>query len=135
MSQDAIIAQYRECYEYLRQHDRVIWQIPSIVATINGVLIVVAFRYIQDLVVREVLIGVGMVLTIALSHANVKHRYFAIIGQQSLTPANVRRLSTVELSLSHTLLGTRDRIVIRVPTSSFHLLLDRSSLIVTNIWR
>jgi len=85
MSQDAFIAQYRECYQHLRAHDALVWQTPSIAATINGALIVVAFRYIQDIIVREVLLLLGMVLTTALLYALIKHRYFLFIEQQSLT--------------------------------------------------
>lgn len=51
-SEEFIIQQYRECYESYRQHDRFIWQIPSIAAAIAGGLCAVAFVYVSELYPR-----------------------------------------------------------------------------------
>jgi len=92
-----LLAQYREAYESMRQHSRLVWQIPPIVATIDGAVLVSAFTFLQtNWVVREVLIVFALVLTVALFHAMNKHRYFDEIEQGTLSQIedelNVKRI-------------------------------------------
>jgi len=78
-------AQYREVYESLRQHDRFIWHTPAIVVVIDGALIVSTFAWINVWWIREVIIGCSLVLTVILTFALIKHRYFSAIEQHALT--------------------------------------------------
>ncbi len=77
-------AQYREAYESLRQHDRFIWQTPAIAAVIDGALIVSTFATVNIWWVREVVLGCALVLTVVLTFAIIKHRYFSRIEQGAL---------------------------------------------------
>ena len=76
--------QYKECYESFRQHDRSIWQIPAVVVTIAGGLGVAAFGYVTEWFARGCLFAFGAILTGCLLHAVIKHRYFAMVEQETL---------------------------------------------------
>ena len=45
---DILMAQYREAYEYLRQHSRFMWQVHSLAVVISGGLIVASFAYLKE---------------------------------------------------------------------------------------
>jgi len=78
------IQQYRECYESLRQHDRLIWQTPTIAVAIAGGLGVAAFEYVTDPCAQGCLFMFGAILTACLLYAVIKHRYFSGIEQETL---------------------------------------------------
>lgn len=87
---EVLLAQYHQCYEDLRQHNRFVWEIPSIVVVLNGALIGVAFGNIlaqssSRIYARPVLMLIGVTITTALLVALVKHRYFSYVEQQTLT--------------------------------------------------
>lgn len=69
--------QYEQAWQRLRQLQNMVWRVPSITAAIDGGLVLVAYRYITDPVIRIGLILVGLFLTIAMMVALIKHRYFA----------------------------------------------------------
>jgi len=85
-----IEAQYGECYESLRQHHRLIWELPSIASAISAGLLYVAFSLVpsnmnlRSTVTREALILIGVLLTFALLVAMYKHRYFSYIEEGTL---------------------------------------------------
>ena len=84
-NQNSLLAQYRECYEYLRQHDRFIWQAPSITVVINGALLA-SFAYIPENLwwVREIILLIAAITTFSLFIAAKKHRYFSELEQGTL---------------------------------------------------
>lgn len=77
-------AQYREEYEAWRQHDRFIWQTPSIVVVVDGVIIATSFAFQVPWWAREVIIGFALILTLVLTFALFKHRYFIDLEQETL---------------------------------------------------
>lgn len=78
-------AQYRECYEYFRQVLRFIWQVPAVAVVVDGALVASAFALGAHWIVRELVLAIAFLLTAALTFAVFKFRYFAIIGQETLT--------------------------------------------------
>ncbi len=76
--------QYRETYESRRQHDRFIWQTPAIIIGVDGALIATTFAFVQLWVVREFIIAFALILTAALIHALIKHRYFMDLEEKTL---------------------------------------------------
>ena len=88
----ALLEIYRQCYESYRQHDRFIWQIPSVIGIITSVIAIV-FKFVGESSTSEVreveiikmaLLWFGFVISLALSIALVKHRYFSEIEQGTL---------------------------------------------------
>ena len=79
VDKDILLTQYKECYEYLRQHSRFIWQVPSIAAVISGGLVITTFAYVprELLWVQEIVLLVAVILNWALLIAVKKHRYFS----------------------------------------------------------
>ena len=86
VERDVLLAQYRECYEYLRQHSRFMWQVPSTASAISGGLIIAAFAVIpRDLwMVRELIWLIAGALLWSLFLAMKKHRYFADVEAETL---------------------------------------------------
>ena len=76
--------QYKECYESLRQHDRLMWQTPIIAVTIAGGLGVAAFKYVTEAFAQGCLLLFATTLTGCLLYALIKHRYFSEIEQNTL---------------------------------------------------
>jgi len=75
-----LLAQYREVYEYLRQHSRFMWQVHSLAVVISGGLIVASFAYIKEADlwwVRDAVLVIAGVVTTSLLLAMKKHRYFS----------------------------------------------------------
>jgi len=81
------LEQYRQCYESLRQHDRFIWQIPSLIILVCGALAVAAFAYVLEKCPRAAgaILLMAALISFALSLAILKHRYFAKVEQGTLT--------------------------------------------------
>jgi hypothetical protein len=84
LAEDVVLTQYEQTYNSLRNHDNLLWQTPSVAAAINSGILLVAFRFITDPFVRSGLIFVGVLLTMSLALALVKHRYFMKIETESL---------------------------------------------------
>jgi len=92
--------QYTECYNHLRHHDRLIWMLPSVAYAINAGVLYAAFQLpfnnIVYILIREILILIGALLTFALLVAMIKHRYFSEIEQGTLSQienaANLNRI-------------------------------------------
>lgn len=78
-------AQYQQAYESMRQHDRFIWQTPALVVVIDGTLIVSTFALVPIWWVREIVLACALVLTVVLTFALTKHRYFSGIEEEALT--------------------------------------------------
>ena len=77
MKTEILLAQYKEAYEYLRQHSRFMWQVHSLATVISGGLIVASFAYVDLWWVRDFVLAIASVVTISLFIAMKKHRYFA----------------------------------------------------------
>jgi hypothetical protein len=77
-------AQYREVYESWRQHDRLIWQTPSIIVVVAGALVGASFALGIPWWAREFIIGFAFILSSVLTFALIKHRYFIDIEQANL---------------------------------------------------
>jgi hypothetical protein len=77
---DILMAQYREAYEYLRQHSRFMWQVHSLAVVISGGLIVASFAYLKEADlwwVRDLVLLIAGTVTLSLLLAMKKHRYFS----------------------------------------------------------
>jgi len=77
---DILMAQYREAYEYLRQHSRFMWQVHSLAVVISGGLIVASFAYLKEVDlwwVRDLVLLIAGTVTLSLLLAMKKHRYFS----------------------------------------------------------
>lgn len=85
MSDEDRREQYRQIWENLRNHDRLIWQLPSTSAAIAGGIGIAAFQFVSDKLTRELVILVGVILTGILLRAMIKHRYFSGVEQETLT--------------------------------------------------
>lgn len=77
--------QYRESYECWRQHDRLIWQTPSIIVVVAGALVGASFALEVPWWAREFIIGFALILSLVLTFALIKHRYFIDLEQATLT--------------------------------------------------
>jgi len=82
--------QYSETYERFRQHDRFIWQIPSIVVVVNGVTVATAYSLDIPWWVREFIFFFVVVLTAVLILALVKHRFFVELEERTLLALEAR---------------------------------------------
>lgn len=84
---EKILAQYKEGFEYLRQIERFIWQIPSIITLINGGLVAVVFTYMLNSgpIPRIITLLLALVLTLSICYVHNKHRYFAKIMTGNLS--------------------------------------------------
>ena len=91
----SILAQYHECCEYLRYHDRAIWQTPLAASTIGGALAAFNFAYVKDWRAREIILVIAFLLVASLFYALLKHRYFAEVEQGTL--AQLERTLDVKL--------------------------------------
>ena len=76
---DVLLAQYREAYEYLRQHSRFMWQVHSLAVAISAGLIIAAFKAtsLELWWVRDLVLAIALAVTVSLLWAMKKHRYFA----------------------------------------------------------
>jgi hypothetical protein len=69
--------EYKECSEDWRNRDRLIWATLPIAATIDGVLVGVAYGYIQhNKPMRFFILLIGVVLTLVMLISLVRHRMF-----------------------------------------------------------
>ncbi|MBI2871650.1 MAG: hypothetical protein HYY00_00485 [Chloroflexi bacterium] len=91
-SQLAITAQdqYRECAASWRAHDRNIWQIPAVIALLDGAGLVSAFGLPLTMLMREAVVGVALLLTLALTYALAAHRHWAQVERQTLVTIEVQ---------------------------------------------
>lgn len=79
---ESLIAQFKECCKDWRHLDSIIWQIPSAAAAINGILLG-AFAYVSDLIVREILLLAGISITFGLMVGLVKIRYYYEVRRET----------------------------------------------------
>ena len=69
--------EYKECSEDWRNRDRLIWATLPIAATIDGVLVGIAYRYIQhNKPARFCIVLIGLVLTFVMLISLVRHRMY-----------------------------------------------------------
>lgn len=96
---DFFVHQYRECYESWRQHERFIWQIPTIAVAIAGGIGVAAFGYVPETewLGKELLLLFEAILMGCLLYAVIKHRYFSMIEQGTL--CEIEKLNESKLIL------------------------------------
>ena len=84
-----LIAQHQQVCEDLRQVDRLVWQIPSLVTLISSTLVVVAFTlmlgYGAALPAREAVLGFALLLLVTMSLVLMRHRYFEAIAVGTLS--------------------------------------------------
>lgn len=85
-TQTAMLTQYTQCYEHLREHGRHMWYIPFGTASVIGILVAATFYYIPHSLwpVREAILVIGMALHVSFLIRLIKHRYFARIWARSL---------------------------------------------------
>jgi hypothetical protein len=81
--------QYNQEYESWRQHDRFIWQIPTIVATVDVAAVGASFALNIPWWAREIIFFVNIIFTSTLTFALIKHRYFIDIEQDTLSALEV----------------------------------------------
>lgn len=79
---ESLIAQFKECCQDWRHLDAIIWQIPSAAAAINGILLG-AFAYVSDLIIREVLLLAGISINFGLIVGLVKIRYYYEVRRET----------------------------------------------------
>lgn len=77
--------QYRECFEYLRQHNDLMWRTPSIVVTLDVVTLVSAFAAVDNREARTAVFVVAALLTLGVLYVFAAHRHFSQVFQRSLT--------------------------------------------------
>ena len=84
---EAILTQYKECYAYLREHDMFIWHMSSVIVTLFAGIVIAAYRFIPNELrpIRIALFSIGLFILFSLWYAMIKHRFFAIIEQLTLT--------------------------------------------------
>ena len=82
-----LLTQYQQVCEDLRQLDRLLWQIPSLVAVIAGTLVVVVFTVMSQAVLpaREGVLGIAFLLIVTMSFILLRHRYFGVIAVGTLS--------------------------------------------------
>ena len=98
--QTAMLTQYTQCYEHLREHGKHLWYIPFGTATSAGILVGAAFYYIpRNLwLVREVILLIAMTLCFAFIVRMIKHRYFCVIWAKILSSIeNSARVKHIQL--------------------------------------
>jgi hypothetical protein len=77
--------QYKEVYESRRQHDRFIWQTPSIIVALDAAAVVASWAVKGiDWWAREFIIAFALILTAVLTFALIKHRYFIELEEKTL---------------------------------------------------
>lgn len=84
-----LLAQYQQVCEDLRQVDRFVWQIPSLVTLISGTLVVAVFtlmlEYEAPLPAREAMLGFALLLLVTMCFVLLRHRYFEAIAVGTLS--------------------------------------------------
>jgi hypothetical protein len=82
----AMLEQYTQCYEHLREHGRHLWYIPFGTATSAGVLVGAAFYYIPRHLwcVREAILLIAITLCFVFLVRMIKHTYFCRIWASTL---------------------------------------------------
>ncbi len=77
--------QYKEEYENWRQHDRFIWQTPSIIIALDAAAVVASWAAKEiPWWAWEFIIAFGFIFTVVLTFALIKHRYFIDLQQETL---------------------------------------------------
>ena len=76
---------YYEIGENKRLYDRLIWEIPTLTITIASGIVALAFGYVQNSVVRAVVILLAIFWVFAMLVVSTKHQYFARIQAKRLT--------------------------------------------------
>lgn len=76
--------QYKEVAEDYRHHNTLIWQIPTLAGTLGGAVVISAFSFDLDVVVRSLILGVAFVLTLSLLYALLAHRHWADVRRSTL---------------------------------------------------
>lgn len=79
-----ILAQYEQAFSYLREHDKLLWQTPSVAAAINGGILFATFRIVDRTIVQGSLLLIAILLTSSLTIALIKHRYFMKVEAQTI---------------------------------------------------
>jgi hypothetical protein len=74
--------QYNQEYESWRQHDRFIWQTPTIVAAVGVTAIVASYALNIPWWAREIIFIVDIIFTVVLTFALIKLRWTPFLGQQ-----------------------------------------------------
>jgi hypothetical protein len=96
--------QYQQAYESWRQHDRFIWQMPSVVMGI-AIAATTAAWAIETMpwMIRELIIAGSLILTIVMFFTLIKHRFFIDAAQLTLLSMErayakycVQRLTDIE---------------------------------------
>jgi hypothetical protein len=86
VDKNALISQYNNTFAHLLEHKKHIWQIPATNATIVGVLVGLAFSLPQEVhwAIREMILIIGTLLSLALLSKLIKHRYFSHIWSETI---------------------------------------------------
>jgi hypothetical protein len=83
--------EYKECSEDWRNRDRLIWATLPIAATIDGVLVGVAYGYIKDnKPVRFLILLIGVVLTLVMLISLIRHRMYQQGSEEQIRSLQVQ---------------------------------------------
>jgi len=73
---DFVLAHYHEVGEESRLYDRLIWEVPSIAIVIISALLIAAYAYAPNLLLRMILTALAAVWAFGMIIFAVKHQYF-----------------------------------------------------------
>jgi hypothetical protein len=76
--------QYIQCHEQIRAHTKAFWEVPSLVTAIDGGLVLTAFQFARNLVVRELVLILASILTFTVYVALIKHNFYYLIERETL---------------------------------------------------
>jgi len=83
---EVMLAQYHECYKYLREHDRFIWQMLSIGVAISSATFIASYHYLADQpIIRGIVLLISSLFMFSLGFTCIKNRHFCEIEQGTLT--------------------------------------------------
>jgi len=82
---DFLIAHYREVGEESRLYDRLIWEVPSIAIAIVGALLIAAYAYAPNMLLRTLLTGLATIWAFGVIIFAVKHEFFVTRQKTRLT--------------------------------------------------
>lgn len=81
---DFVRLQYERTHENLRHYQTHVWKLLSVVVGINAGVILVAYRYVSNILAKSALLAIGFLLTVSTAYSAIKHRHFAISNADTL---------------------------------------------------
>ncbi len=81
---DFLIAHYHEVGEESRLYDRLIWEVPSIAILIISALLIAAYAYAPNLLLRTILTALATLWAFGTIVFAVKHQFFVVLQKTRL---------------------------------------------------